>query len=153
VASSRSVEQTPLVRLQVGAGRSRNAKCRFPHRLEEMLVKVSLSDYQNDERNEREEGSILKIVPLFSFVFFPFRGRLELCIYLEWEFKEFKCAIRNDTACLKSFKFNPSKVSFADGGRPVGVRFSKLSKFCGGIATVIPGTSTVEFQFSVTNSE
>jgi hypothetical protein len=44
-------------------------------------------------------------------------------------------------------------VSFADGWRRLGVRFPKLRQFCGGIATVFPGTSTVESDFGVINWE
>jgi hypothetical protein len=42
VASSRRVEQPPLVRLQVGAGRSGNVKSLLPQQPHEMLVKVSV---------------------------------------------------------------------------------------------------------------
>jgi hypothetical protein len=80
-------------------------------------------------------------------------GREELCTDLEREFKQFKCAIHDDTALREELEIQPSIVSFADGWRPLGVRFSKLRQFCGGIATVFPGTSTVESDFSVINWE
>jgi hypothetical protein len=80
-------------------------------------------------------------------------GHVELCTDLEREFKDFKCAIQDDTALREELEIQPSIVSFADGWRPLGVRFSKLRQFCGGIATVFPGTSTVESDFSVINWE
>jgi hypothetical protein len=56
--------------------------------------------------------------------------------------------------CLrKELEFQPNMVNFADGWCPVGMRFSKLRQFCGGIATVIPGTPTVESHFNVINRE
>eukprot|EP00171_Calliarthron_tuberculosum_P004072 IDg4072t1 len=80
-------------------------------------------------------------------------GREELCADLEREFKEFKDAIRDDKALRDALESLPSIVSFADSWRPVGLRFRKLRQFCGGIATVFPGTSTVESDFSVINWE
>jgi hypothetical protein len=80
-------------------------------------------------------------------------GREELCTDLEREFIQFKCAIHDDTALREELEIQPSIVSFADGWRPLGVRFSKLRQFCVGIATVFPGKSTVESDFSVINWE
>jgi hypothetical protein len=51
-------------------------------------------------------------------------GRVELCIDLEREFKEFKCANQDDTAFREELEIQPSIVSFADGWRPLEVRFS-----------------------------
>jgi hypothetical protein len=76
-------------------------------------------------------------------------GREELRTDLEREFKQFKCSIHDDTALREELEIQPSIVSFADGWRPLGVRFSKLRQFCGGIATVFPGMPTVESVFSV----
>jgi hypothetical protein len=44
-------------------------------------------------------------------------------------------------------------VAFRDGWEPFGQRFPKLRQFCAGIATVLPGTSTVESDFIVLNWE
>jgi hypothetical protein len=78
-------------------------------------------------------------------------GSQKLCTDLEREFKEFKGGIHDDTALLEALELQPSIVSFADGWRPLGERFSKLRQFCCGIAPVFPGTSTVESDSSVIN--
>jgi hypothetical protein len=57
------------------------------------------------------------------------------------------------TCLCEELEMQPSIVSFADDWRLAGVRFSKLRLFCGGIETVIPGTSTGESQFSAINWE
>jgi hypothetical protein len=80
-------------------------------------------------------------------------GRVKLCTDLEREFKEFNCAIQDDIALREELEIQPSIVSLADGWRPLGVQFSKLRMFCGGIATVFSGMCTVESDFSVINWE
>ena len=44
-------------------------------------------------------------------------------------------------------------TSFAKGWAAVLGRFERLKEFCGGLATVFPGTATVESDFSVLNYE
>jgi hypothetical protein len=80
-------------------------------------------------------------------------GSKELYTDLERWFKEVKCGIHDNTALCEALELQPSIVSFADGWRPLGQRFSKLRQFCCGIATVFPGTSTVESDFNVINWE
>ena len=47
-----------------------------------------------------------------------------------------------------------SHSSFKDGWECVGSgRFEHLKEFCGGLATVFPGTATVESDFSIVNYE
>jgi hypothetical protein len=129
--------------------------------MEEMMMKVPRCDLSETKETNEKRGSTIKIEHLFSFVlslssrsWLPSFGVLqELCTDLERELKDFKCAIHNDIACVKSFEIQPSIVSFVDCWRPVGVRFSKLRQFCCDIATVIPGTSTMESHFNVINWE
>jgi hypothetical protein len=52
-----------------------------------------------------------------------------------------------------SWRSSPTPLHSATGGSLFGQRFPKLSQFCAGIATVFPGTSTVESDFSVLNWE
>jgi hypothetical protein len=72
VASIRSVEQALLVRLQAGAGRSGNAKRLIPHRLEEMVMEVSLCDLSRKKKETNENRFYLKDSPssrsLFSLL-------------------------------------------------------------------------------------
>ena len=42
-----------------------------------------------------------------------------------------------------------SKTSFEGGWGILGTQFQKLKRLCGGFASVFPGTSTVESDFSV----
>ena len=45
-------------------------------------------------------------------------------------------------------------MSFSDGWKCIGSgRFTKLKEFCGGLATVFPGTSTVKSDFPIVNFE
>jgi hypothetical protein len=82
------------------------------------------------------------------------RGRRQgLCIDLEREFKGFKEAARDDSSLAAALEKQLDTVSFSDGWEPLGHRFPKLRQFCGGIATVFPGMSTVESDFSVLNWE
>jgi hypothetical protein len=98
VASSRSVKQTPLVRLLAGVRRSGNAKSLHPSTTGGMLVKLSLCNPSECKEPTEKRGCILKIVPLFSFDFSCFNGRQELCTDRDRDCKEFKCAIHDDSA-------------------------------------------------------
>lgn len=44
-------------------------------------------------------------------------------------------------------------MSFEEGWKVVDGRFKELQEFCGGLATIFPGTSTVESDFSIINYE
>jgi hypothetical protein len=53
-------------------------------------------------------------------------GSQELCTGLERECKEFKCSIHDNTALREALELQPSILSFAEGWRPLGERFSNL---------------------------
>jgi hypothetical protein len=68
------------------------------------------------------------------------------------EFRDFKLAARDDFYAQK-LENHSDIVEFREGWDPFGQRFPKLRQFCAGIATVFPGTSTVESDFSALNWE
>jgi hypothetical protein len=69
------------------------------------------------------------------------------------EFKALKSADRSEPALREIIsKFNHG-TSFYKGWRPICDRFPKLCMFAGGLASVFPGTSTVESDFSVIGCE
>jgi hypothetical protein len=104
VASSWSVEQTPLVRLLAIARRCGNAKSRLPRSREEMLVQVSLCG--RSEIADRKERSILKIFPPFSFEFSSFSGRQELAPTLKGSARSSNAPSTTILLYVKTFKFN-----------------------------------------------
>jgi hypothetical protein len=71
---------------------------------------------------------------------------------VEEEFREFKCTAREESHAQMLEK-QSDLVTFREGWEPFGQHFPKLRQFCAGIATVFPGTSTVESDFSVLNWE
>jgi hypothetical protein len=64
------------------------------------------------------------------------------------EFRDFKFASREEFYAQTPEK-QSDPVAVSDGWEPFGRRFPNLRQFCAGIATVFPGTSTVESDFSV----
>ena len=69
-------------------------------------------------------------------------------VELEDEYKAFKMKIRNDTSFLLIIEGMDDMISFDDAWARVGMTESQLCHFFGGLATVFPGTSTVESDFS-----
>jgi hypothetical protein len=63
-----------------------------------------------------------------------------------------ECAAREESHAQMLEK-QSDLVTFREGWEPFGQHFPKLCQFCAGIATVFPGTSTVESDFSVLNWE
>jgi hypothetical protein len=104
VASSWSVEKTPLVRLLAVARRCGNAKSRLPRSREELLVQVSLCG--RSEIADHKERSILKIVPPFSFEFSSFSGRQELALTLKGSARSSNAPSTTILLYVKTFKFN-----------------------------------------------
>ena len=72
---------------------------------------------------------------------------------IQAEHKELLSSHRNEKALKDSISDGKHLTSFEDGWECVGARFGKLKEFCGGLATVFPGTATVESDFSVLNWE
>jgi hypothetical protein len=71
---------------------------------------------------------------------------------VEEEFRGFKLAAR-ENFYAQTLEKQSGIVEFKEGWEPFGQRYPKLRQFCDGIATVFPGTSTVESDFSVLNWE
>ncbi len=53
----------------------------------------------------------------------------------------------------QQMQLHNDRMSFEDGWKVVDGRFKELQEFCGGLATIFPGTSTVESDFSIINYE
>jgi hypothetical protein len=67
---------------------------------------------------------------------------------LDRDFRSFKAAFHSESTLSDSLKTQGATIGFANARQPVGTRFAKLRQFCGGLATVFPGTATVESNFS-----
>jgi hypothetical protein len=65
------------------------------------------------------------------------------------EHKQLLHAYRVEPVLKESINALSSQSAFKDGSSLLGRRFANLFEFCGGIATLCPGTSTVESDFSV----
>jgi hypothetical protein len=72
---------------------------------------------------------------------------------LEQEFRSFKSALHNEPILSTKVSKATPMDGFNQSWASLQVRFPKLIEFCGGLATVFPGTSTVESDFSVLNWE
>jgi hypothetical protein len=68
---------------------------------------------------------------------------------IDKEFNHLHRAYREELELKNSLDSMKGKaLSFEDAWAPLGSRFKMLMKFCGGLATVLPNTSTVESDFS-----
>ncbi len=65
------------------------------------------------------------------------------------EHKQLLHAYRTEQVLKQSIDALSSQLAFKDGWSLLGRRFPNLMEFCGVIATLIPGTSTVESDFSI----
>jgi hypothetical protein len=68
---------------------------------------------------------------------------------LEREFRSFEAAVHAESALSNTLKTHCATTGFEVAWQTLGTRFAKLRQFCGGLATVFPGTATVESDFSV----
>jgi hypothetical protein len=68
---------------------------------------------------------------------------------LEREFRSFKAAVHAECALSDTLNTNCATTGFEVARQLLGSRFAKLRQFCGGLATVLPGTAAVESDFSV----
>ncbi len=69
---------------------------------------------------------------------------------LEDEFQELVSMYRKNQTMKEALDACSSTTSFEAGGWGIlGTQFPKLKRLCGGFASVFPGTSTVESDFSV----
>ena len=62
-------------------------------------------------------------------------------------------AYQSEQVLMDQLDQSDDKVSFLVGWRPLEGRFVHLKEFCAGLATVFPGTATVESDFSIINFE
>ena len=65
------------------------------------------------------------------------------------EFQELVCMYQRNETIKATLDACTSKTSFEGGWGILGTQFQKLKRLCGGFASVFPGTSTVESDFSV----
>lgn len=77
---------------------------------------------------------------------------------IEAAFVEFEDTMRRDSAIQQHISNLSNKVlegdnSFQKSWQYVMPKFTKLNEFCGGLATIFPGTTTVESNLSVLLSE
>ena len=72
---------------------------------------------------------------------------------IEQEHVELLNAVRNEPALKSAITSLRAGSTFDESWNTVKRRFEYLQKFCGGLATVFPGTSQVESDFSLTKRE
>ncbi|CAN5965976.1 unnamed protein product [Sphagnum jensenii] len=58
-------------------------------------------------------------------------------------------AYRSEQVLKQNIDALSSQLAFKDGWSLLGRRFPNMMEFCGVIATLFPGTNTVEFDFSI----
>jgi hypothetical protein len=68
---------------------------------------------------------------------------------LEREFRSFKAAVHVESALSDTVNMYCATTGPEVAWQPFGTRFAKLRQFCGGLATVVPGTASVESVLSV----
>jgi hypothetical protein len=69
------------------------------------------------------------------------------------EFRMFKIALHNESSLKIVLQSTTSTDGFQESWEILGARFPTLRDFCGGLATIFPGTSSVESDFSILNWE
>ena len=73
---------------------------------------------------------------------------------LQEQHRNLIAAYRSEEILKRNIMDSKNSMSFSDGWKCIGSgRFTKLKEFCGGLATVFPGTLTVESDFSIVNFE
>ena len=72
---------------------------------------------------------------------------------LQDEFQELVCMYQRNETIKAALDACTSKTSFEGGWGILGTQFQKLNLLCSGFASVFPGTSTVESDFSVIGLE
>jgi hypothetical protein len=80
------------------------------------------------------------------------RGPLKFDL-LQNEHRDLLRAYRTDEVLRETLLRHDEDVSFEEGWKAMQGRLPLLQEFCGGLATVFPGTATVESDFSVIHSE
>ena len=68
---------------------------------------------------------------------------------LQDEFRQLVCMYQRNGTIKAPLNACTLKTSFEGGWGILGTQFQKLKRLCGGFASVFPGTSTVESDFSV----
>ena len=85
------------------------------------------------------------------FLCFKTQAELES---LQEQHRELISAFRSEEPLRDAIQSSKDCSSFEEGWKCIGSgRFEELKEFCGSLATVFPGTSTVESDFSVVNYE
>ena len=107
----------------------------LPPVLPHQLVKLRGSEFSQFLRNQ---NSRLKIT--FSTV------KIDL---IELDFQDLKDAYEGEEALKNVLLTCDHNTSFRQGWDYCQGRFKSLEMFCGGLATVFPGTSTIESDFSI----
>lgn len=131
-----------------------------------IVIGVEDIEQQNDTSSGYELPPVLpyELVALRSHQFNEIisqQSRRYLSLYTEKdleivqeEHRNLVSANRSEEVLKKSIMDSKHSMSFSDGWKCIGSgRFTKLKEFCGGLATVFPGTSTVESDFSIVNFE
>jgi hypothetical protein len=73
---------------------------------------------------------------------------------IQQQHRELISAYRSEEHLRNSINNSKGSLSFIEGWKCIGSgRFEKLKEFCGGLATVFPGTATVESDCSLINYE
>jgi hypothetical protein len=126
------------------------------------VEKISAIRAERNSSNDPSSQKLPRVLPhelaevaprLFNGILFEQSQRL-LCSgqsvdELEREFRSFKAAVHSESTLLDSLRKRGTSIGFEEAWQPLGIRFAKLRQFCGGLATVFPGTATVESDFSV----
>jgi hypothetical protein len=68
---------------------------------------------------------------------------------LEREFRSCKSGLHSESSLSDHLAKQGPRTGLADAWRPVRLRYLSLKQSCGGLASVFPGTATVESDFSV----
>ena len=72
---------------------------------------------------------------------------------IELDFQDLRSAYERESALKQALDQCDAKTTFEQGWGYVQERFENLKRFCGGLATAFPGTSTVESDFSIVKWE
>ena len=131
-----------------------------------IVIGIESIEQQNDASSGYELPPVLpyELVALRSHEFNEIvvqQSRRYLSIYnekdlemLQEEHRNLLTAYRSEEVLKKSIVDSKNSMSFSDGWKCIGSgRFTKLKGFCGGLATVFLGMSTVESDFSIVNFE
>ena len=131
-----------------------------------IVIGIEEIEQQNDASSGFKVPPVLpcELVQLRSYEFNEIvaeQTRRYLCLKtpneletIQEQHRELISAYRSEDPLRDAVQLSRNSSSFNEGWKCIGSgRFEKLKEFCGGLATVFPGTATVESDFSIVNYE